>query len=56
VIVSGCGSLPGGLVISAEFSGSFNPGDYYGTVQEAQFLEEHQVTDLAAFCAQCAAH
>jgi len=42
------GQLPAG------FSGGFNPGDHYGTVQEAQFLEEHGVTDLAAFCAQFA--
>jgi hypothetical protein len=48
--------VPDGLVIPAGFSGSFNPGDHYGTVQEAQFLEEHGVTDLAAFCAQFAAH
>ena len=46
--------LPDGTVIPAGFSGDFNPGDHYGTVQEAQFLEEHGVTDLAAFCAQFA--
>ena len=46
--------LPDGFVIPAGFSGDFNPGDHYGTVQEAQFLEEHGVTDLAAFCAQFA--
>jgi hypothetical protein len=48
--------LPDGFVIPAGFSGSFNPGDHYGTVQEAQFLESHGVTDLAAFCAQFATH
>ena len=41
-------------MIPAGFSGDFNPGDHYGTVQEAQFLEEHGVTDLTAFCAQFA--
>ena len=46
--------LPDGTVIPAGFSGDFNPGDHYGTVQEAQFLEEHGVTDLAAFCARFA--
>ena len=46
--------LPDGTVIPAGFSGGFNPGDHYGTVQEAQFLEEHGVTGLAAFCAQFA--
>ena len=46
--------LPDGFVIPAGYSGDFNPGDHFGTVQEAQFLEEHGVTDLAAFCAQFA--
>ena len=46
--------LPDGTVIPAGFSGGFNPGDHYGTVQEAHFLEEHGVTDLAAFCARFA--
>jgi hypothetical protein len=46
--------LPDGTVIPAGFSGGFNPGDHYGTVQEAQFLQDHGVTDLAAFCAQFA--
>ena len=48
--------LQDGFVIPAGFSGTFNPGDHSGTVQEAQFLESHGVTDLAAFCAQFAAH
>jgi hypothetical protein len=46
--------LPDGFVIPAGFSGSFNPGDHFGTVQEAQFLEEHGITDVNAFCAQFA--
>jgi hypothetical protein len=46
--------LPDGFVIPAGFSGTFNPGDHFGTVQEAQFLESHGVTDLTAFCAQFA--
>jgi len=46
--------LPDGFVIPAGFSGSFNPGDHFGTVQEAQFLQSHGVTDLTAFCAQFA--
>jgi len=46
--------LPDGFVIPAGFSGDFNPGDHFGTVQEAQFLQSHGVTDLAAFCAQFA--
>jgi len=48
--------LPDGFVIPGGFSGSFNPGDHFGTVQEARFLESHGVTDLAAFCAQFATH
>ena len=44
--------LPDGFVIPAGFSGDFNPGDHFGTVQEAQFLQSHGITDLAAFCAQ----
>jgi hypothetical protein len=44
--------LPDGFVIPAGFNGSFNPGDHFGTVQEAQFLQSHGVTDLTAFCAQ----
>ena len=44
--------LPDGFVIPAGFSGSFNPGDHFGTVQEAQFLLSHGITDLAAFCGQ----
>ena len=48
--------LPDGFVIPAGFSGDFNPGDHFGTVQEAQFLESHGVTDLVAFCAQFATH
>jgi hypothetical protein len=43
--------LPDGFVIPSGFSGSFNPGDHFGTVQEAQFLESHGVTDLTSFCA-----
>jgi hypothetical protein len=45
-------ALPDGFVIPDGFSGSFNPGDHFGTVQEAQFLQSHGVTDLTAFCAQ----
>ena len=45
-------TLPDGFVIPAGFSGRFNPGDHFGTVQEEQFLQSHGVTDLAAFCAQ----
>jgi len=48
--------LPDGFVIPDGFSGSFNPGDRFGTVQEAQFLDSHGVTELAAFCAQFATH
>lgn len=44
--------LPDGFVIPDGFSGSFNPGDHFGTVQEAEFLQSHGVTDLATFCAQ----
>ena len=44
--------LPDGFVIPDGFSGAFNPGDHFGTVQEAQFLQSHGVTDLTAFCAQ----
>jgi hypothetical protein len=44
--------LPDGFVIPAGFSGSFNPGDHFGTVQEAQFLQSHGITDLTTFCAQ----
>jgi len=47
-------ALPDGFVIPGGFSGSFNPGDHFGTVQEAQFLQSHGVTDLNAFCAQFA--
>ncbi len=44
-------TLPDGFVIPAGFSGSFNPGDHFGTVAEAAFLTSHGVTDLNAFCA-----
>jgi hypothetical protein len=44
--------LPDGFVIPDGFSGSFNPGDHFGTAQEAEFLQSHGVTDLATFCAQ----
>lgn len=44
--------LPDGLVLPDGFSGAFNPGDHFGTVQEAQFLAAHGVTDLDAFCRQ----
>jgi hypothetical protein len=44
--------LPDGSVLPSGFSGSFNPGGHFGTVQEAQFLESHGITDLSAFCAQ----
>jgi hypothetical protein len=46
--------LPDGLVIPPGFGGTFNPGDHYGTIQEAQFLQEHGITDLNTFCAQFA--
>ncbi len=46
--------LPDGFVIPSGFGGAFNPGDHYGTVQEAQFLGEHGITDLNALCAQFA--
>lgn len=45
-------TLPDGFVIPAGFSGSFNPGDHFGTVAEGAFLTSHGVTDLSAFCAQ----
>ena len=48
--------LPDRFVIPDGFSGSFNPGDHFGTILEAQFLESHGVTDLAAFCAQFGTH
>ncbi len=44
-------TLPDGFVIPAGFSGSFNPGDHFGTVAEGAFLTSHGVTDLQAFCA-----
>jgi hypothetical protein len=48
--------LPDGFVIPDGFSGSFNPEDRFGAVQEAQFLDSHGVTALAAFRAQFATH
>ncbi len=45
--------LPSGFVVPAGFSGSFNPGDHFGTVAEAAFLTNAGgITDLASFCAQ----
>ena len=45
--------LPSGFVVPAGFSGSFNPGDHFGTVAEDAFLTNAGgITDLAAFCAQ----
>ena len=45
--------LPSGFTVPAGFSGSFNPGDHFGTVAEAAFLTNvGGITDLASFCAQ----
>ncbi len=45
--------LPSGFSVPAGFSGSFNPGDHFGTVAEAAFLTNvGGITDLASFCAQ----
>jgi hypothetical protein len=44
-----------GFTIPAGFSGSFNPGDHFGTVAEAAFLEQVlgiSPAALGAFCAQ----
>jgi hypothetical protein len=44
-----------GFTIPAGFSGSFNPGDHFGTVAEAAFLEQVLgigPAALSAFCAQ----
>jgi hypothetical protein len=43
-----------GFTIPAGFSGSFNPGDHFGTVAEAAFLEQVLGIGpaLGAFCAQ----
>jgi hypothetical protein len=44
-----------GFTIPAGFSGAFNPGDHFGTVAEAAFLEQVlgiSPADLGAFCAQ----
>jgi hypothetical protein len=46
--------LPDGFVVPEGFSRTFNPGGHFGTVQEAQFLASHGVTDLDAFCRQFA--
>jgi hypothetical protein len=44
--------LPSGFVVPAGFSGSFNPGDHFGTVAEDAFLTNvGGITDLTAFCA-----
>jgi hypothetical protein len=44
-----------GFTIPAGFSGAFNPGDHFGTVAEAAFLEQVlgiSPAGLSAFCAQ----
>jgi hypothetical protein len=44
-----------GFTIPSGFSGAFNPGDHFGTVAEAAFLEQVlgiSPADLSAFCAQ----
>jgi hypothetical protein len=44
-----------GFTIPAGFSGSFNPGDHFGTVAEAAFLEQVlgiSPADLGSFCAR----
>jgi hypothetical protein len=44
-----------GFTIPAGFSGAFNPGDHFGTVAEAAFLEQAlgiSPAALGAFCAQ----
>jgi hypothetical protein len=44
-----------GFTIPAGFSGAFNPGDHFGTVAEAAFLEQVlgiSPADLGAFCAR----
>jgi hypothetical protein len=44
-----------GFTIPAGFSGAFNPGDHFGTVAEAAFLEQVlgiSPADLSAFCAR----
>jgi hypothetical protein len=44
-----------GFTIPAGFSGSFNPGDHFGTVAEPAFLEQVlgiSPASLGAFCAQ----
>jgi hypothetical protein len=44
-----------GFTIPASFSGTFNPGDHFGTVAEAAFLEQVlgiSPAGLSAFCAQ----
>jgi hypothetical protein len=46
--------LPSGLTLPAGFSGSFNPGDHYGTVAEEWFLTTLgglSAAQLAALCA-----
>ena len=44
-----------GFTIPSGFSGAFNPGDHFGTVAEAAFLEQVlgiSPGDLSAFCVQ----
>jgi hypothetical protein len=44
-----------GFTTPAGFSGTFNPGDHFGTVAEAAFLEQVlgiSPAGLSAFCAQ----
>src|SRR5438445_851926 len=46
--------LPSGLTLPAGFSGSFNPGDHYGTVAEDWFLRTVgglSAEQLTALCA-----
>ena len=47
-------TLPGGLTLPSGFSGSFNPGDHFGTVAEEWFLRTVgglSAEQLAALCA-----
>lgn len=47
-------TLPNGVTLPSGFSGSFNPGDHYGTVAEEWFLRTVgglSAGQLAALCA-----
>jgi hypothetical protein len=49
------GIMLNGFTIPAGFSGTFNPGDHFGTVAEAAFLEQMlgiSPAALSGFCAQ----